>query len=160
MTHSMATRFSTACGIAALVLCIHATSTARIEENAWLITPEEAAMAPSPGAGKGDIAVGGDADLGPSIHVVKPINGGSAPPPVEVDIKFSPKLSPVDLASLKVSVVKFINIDITDRVREYASAKGILVPAANIPQGKYTVRVSVADKDGLRSYKDVTFEVL
>ena len=161
MKKSFAEKIIAVLGMGALMVCLHNVSSAKIQETAWLITPEEAAMAPAPeGGGKGEIAVGGEADLGPNIEVVKPTNGGSAPPPVEVDIKFAPKLSPVDPASLKVVVVKFINIDITDRVREYASASGIHVPSAQIPSGKHTVRVSIADKDGLRSYKDVTFEVL
>lgn len=108
----------------------------------------------------GQIPIGAESDLGPKIEVLKPTNGGSAPPPVEVDIKFVPKMSPVDPSSLKVHVVKFINIDITDRVRAHASAEGIHVPGAQIPSGKHTVRISIADKDGLNSVKDVTFEVL
>lgn len=161
MTHSMAVKLVTACGVGALVLCLHATSTAKIQEDAWLITPEEAAMAPAQeGVGKSEIAVGGEADMGPNIDVIKPSNGGISPPPVEIDIKFTPKSSPVDITSLKVMAVKFINIDITDRVRPYATSGGIHVPQAQLPSGKHTVRITIADKDGLRSYKDVTFEVL
>lgn len=110
--------------------------------------------------GSGVTPIGAESDLGPKIEVMKPINGGSGPPPVEVDIKFAQKGSPVDPESLKVSVVKFINIDITDRVRAHASSTGIHVAGAQIPSGRHTVRISIADKDGLRSVKDVTFEVL
>lgn len=145
----------------AFVAFIGVSGKGQAVKDLWLITPQEAATAPVPdGFGSGETPVAGVADLGPTIDVVKPTDGGSAPPPVEVDIRFTPKSSPVDPATLKVSVVKLINIDITDRVRSYASATGIHVPAAQIPSGKHTVRVSIADKDGLRSYKDVTFEVL
>jgi hypothetical protein len=150
-------------GLAVLSVCLLAPAPVQAGQDIdwWLITPHEAAMAPAQeGFGSGEIQIGGESDLGPRIEVVKPTNGGSAPPPVEVDIKFVPKMSPVDPASLKVSVVKFINIDITDRVRAQASAEGIHVPGAQIPSGKHTVRISIADMDGLRSVKDVTFEVL
>lgn len=127
----------------------------------WLITPQEAALAPALEASQdGTIPIEAESELGPKIVIVKPANGGSAPPPVEVDIQFIPKLSPIDLASLKVSVVKLINIDITDRVRSHVSDKGIHVPEAQLPSGKHKVRISIADKEGLRSVKDVIFEVV
>jgi hypothetical protein len=148
-------------GIAAVAAYLSAPGLVQAGKEMWLITPQEAAMDPAQELpGGGFTSIGAESDLGPKIDVVKPINGGSAPPPVEVEIKFAPKGSPVDPESLKVSVVKFITIDITDRVRAHASATGIHVSGAQIPSGKHTVRVSIADKDGLRSVKDVTFEVL
>ncbi|MBX3324734.1 MAG: hypothetical protein U0223_00215 [Nitrospira sp.] len=130
-------------------------------QDLWLITPKEAAMAPAKESGlEGEIPVAAESEMGPKIEVIKPTQGASAKPPVEIDIKFVAKSSPVDPASLTVSVVKLINIDITDRVRTYVTASGIHVPAAQLPSGKHTVRISIADQDGLRSVKDVTFEVL
>jgi len=127
----------------------------------WLITPQEAALAPAPdGTGKDEVAVGGEADLGPAIEVIKPTNGGRSHPPVEVDIKFVPKTSPVDISTVKVTLKKLFNIDLTDRVQPYVTANGIHIPGAQLPSGVHTVRISIADKDGLRSFKDVTFEVV
>ncbi|MFZ3013044.1 MAG: hypothetical protein WA045_04990 [Nitrospira sp.] len=146
---------------AVVTLCLLAPASVQAVKDNWLITPQEAAMEPASDLpGDGVTSIGAESDLGPKIEVVKPINGGSAPPPVEVDIKFAQKGSPIDPESLKVSVVKFIDIDITDRVRAHASTAGIHVLGAQIPTGKHTVRISIADKDGLRSVKDVTFEVL
>lgn len=131
------------------------------EKGVWLITPEEAAMAPEKKIPDRDLTqIGAESSLGPKIEVLKPPDGSSTHSPVEVDVKFTPKLSPIDLSSLRVSVVKFINIDITDRVLTYASVEGIRVPAAQLPSGQHTVRVSIADRDGLRSAKDVTFEIV
>lgn len=127
----------------------------------WLITPEEAMMAPASGKlESGPTQFSAASSLGPKIEVRKPPEGSSMPSPVEVDIKFMPKMNPVDPASLKVSVIKLIDIDITDRVRTYATEDGIHVPAAQLPSGKHTVRISIADRDGLRSAKDVTFEII
>ncbi len=127
----------------------------------WLITPEDAAMAPAKKAPDRDLTqIGTESSLGPKIEVLKPSDGSITQSPVEVDVKFTPKVSPVDPSSLKVSVIKLIDIDITDRVRTYASAIGIHIPAAQLPSGKHTVRVSIADQDGLRSAKDIRFEVV
>ena len=131
------------------------------DKELWLITPEEAAMASAKKPPDRDLTqIGAESSLGPKIEVLKPPDGSVTPSPVEVDVKFRPTISPVDPASMKVTLIKFIDVDITDRVRGYASADGIYVPAAKLPSGKHTVRVSIADQDGLRSAKDVTFEVI
>ena len=131
------------------------------DKGLWLITPEEAAMPPAKEKSKSGLTqLGAESTLGPKIEVRKPPDGSSMPSPVEVDIKFIPKLRPVDPASLKVILVKLINIDITDRLRTYASVDGIHVPSAPLPSGKHTVRISIADQDGLRSAKDVIFEIV
>ena len=160
--NDLVNKFVAALGIGALLLWVHTPSAAKLNEEVWLITPEEAGMAPAEEVpGGGEFKIGSEEmDLGPKIEVLKPTNGGSAPPPVEVLIKFLPNPKAVDLASLIVSVVKLFTIDITDRVRDHATADGIHVQQAKIPAGKHKVRISIADIDGLRSVKDVTFEVL
>jgi hypothetical protein len=80
--------------------------------------------------------------------------------PIHVSIRFTPRSEPVDLASLKVTLVKFIAIDITDRIRPYVTPEGIQVNEAKIPPGKHRVRITLADKAGEFSMKEVFFEVL
>lgn len=131
----------------------------------WLITPEEAAMKPASDAnglqGGGLIDIGReDINTGPQIEILKPADGGRVPSPVEVTVRFVPRLDAVDLASLKVSIVKFITIDITDRIRPYATAEGIQLKEANIPSGKHRVRITVSDKAGGISVKELWLEVL
>lgn len=131
----------------------------------WLITPEEAAMAPAADAnglhGGGLTEIGReDINAGPEIEILKPVDGGRVPSPVEVAVRFIPRLDAVDLASLKVSIVKFITIDITDRIRPYATAEGIQLKEANIPSGKHRVRIAVSDKAGGVSSKEFWLEVL
>lgn len=133
-----------------------------LNQSGWLITPEEAALASAPevsGESPSQIESGG-LNLGPIIEVVKPIDGDRAEAPIEIFIKFTPQSEPVDIKSLKVSVVKFISIDITDRVKDYSSPEGIHVKEAKIPQGKHTVRISIADISGIYSRKEITFEVI
>ena len=127
----------------------------------WLILPEEAAMPPAPEPKRGNLEVGReDINLGPVIEVVEPLNGGRGVMPIQVLIRFTPRSEPVDLASLKVTLVKFIPIDITDRIRPYVTPDGIQVKEAKIPPGKHRVRIAVADKTGEFSMKEVSFEVL
>lgn len=133
--------------------------------ESWLITPEEAAMAPAAdvnGLPRGGLIDIGREDIntGPQIEILKPADGARMPSPVEVAVRFVPRLDAVDLASLKVSIVKFITIDITDRIRPYATAEGIQLKEANIPSGKHRVRIAVSDKAGGVSIKELWLEVL
>jgi hypothetical protein len=140
------------------VLCL--VSIGQAGTSDWLILPEEAAMAPAPEP-KGIIEAGReDISVGPVIEIVEPPNGGRGPMPIEVLIRFTPRSEPVDLASLKVTLVKFIQIDITDRIRPYVTPDGIQVKEAKIPPGKHRVRIVVADRAGGLSVKEVAFEVL
>jgi hypothetical protein len=126
--------------------------------------PEEAAMAPAP---SGDglrgslIDVGrGDLDLGPIIEILKPSDERQAPSPLQISIRFAPRLSPIDLETLKVSIVKFVNIDITDRVKPYATRDGIELKEAKIPAGKHRVRISLGDTTGSVTVREVMLDVL
>jgi len=130
--------------------------------TAWLITPEEAAMAPAPEiSGDSPFNIGSDElSLGPLIEVISPKDGEQVSPPIEVNIKFTPQGDPIDLKSLEVSVVKLFSIDITDRVKDYTTAAGIHVKEAKLPTGKHTVKISLADTKGMYSKKIITFEIL
>lgn len=148
-----------AIGVGIGILCL--ASTGQAETGDWLITPEEAAMDPAAEPPRGIIGVGReDISAGPVIEVVEPLNGGRGSMPIQVLIHFTPRSEPVDLASLKVTLVKFIPIDITDRIRPFVTPEGIQVKEAKIPPGKHRVRITVADKAGDLSVKEVSFEVL
>lgn len=132
--------------------------------EAWFITPEEAAMAP---AAKADPLQGGDQfeigrndlDLGPMIEVQKPVAGSPQKSPIEIVVKFTPRAFPIDLSTLEVGLVKFFTIDITDRIVEYTTDKGIQRKDASIPSGSHRVRISLSDTTGAISTKEFLFEV-
>ena len=145
-----------------LLLCWGRAEAVSSLQDGWLITPQEAASAPLaalPGGAPFEVGRQ-DSNLGPTTEILKPNDGGKASGPIESQINFVPKTGPVDVSSLKVTVVKFLSIDITDRLREYVSASGIQVKEAKIPAGKHIVRISVADAQGARSIKEIEFEVL
>ncbi len=131
----------------------------------WFITPEEAAMAPAaktdPLQGGEHFAIGReDVEVGPIIEVEKPKAGVPQNSPMEIVVKFVPRSHPVDLRTLEVELVKFINIDITDRVAEYTTEQGILLKEANVPLGSHRVRIALADVTGAVSVREFLFEVL
>ena len=139
-------------------------------EEFWLITPEEAA-APGVPANIGSngqitargllppVEVGRDVDLGPMIQVVKPAADKIESTPVEVSVKFAPRSAPVDISSLKVQVVKLVPIDITDRIRPYTDVEGIHIPDAKLPSGEHKVRISLSDKEGGLTRKEMTVTI-
>ncbi len=158
---------STRIGIAGALLVLLLLCWGRAEavsslQDGWLITPEEAASASAaalPGGAPFEVGRQ-DSNLGPTIEILKPNDGGKASGPVEIQINFVPKTGAVDVSSLKVTVVKLFPFDITDRLRDYATAEGIQIKEAKIPAGKHIVRISVADAQGARSIKEIEFEVL
>ena len=145
----------------AMLLTLTADVGAAGPDGFWLVTPEEAAMAPvqeRPGAGKVEVSRE-PPDTGPVIEVLKPTEGAVPTVPMEVTIRFTPRSAPVDMATLQVAVVKFITIDITDRVRPYVSPAGIQIPDAKLPSGKHIVRISVGDASGGMSNKQMTVSI-
>lgn len=164
-THTV-NRWSMLCVLAVGIVCLGAS---RQGGEFWLITPEEAAApgAPANNIGSGEITsrslspfeVSREVDLGPVIQVVKPSADKIESTPVEVSVKFAPRSAPVDISTLKVQVVKLVPIDITDRIRPYADIEGIHIPDAKLPSGEHKVRISLADKEGGLTRKEMTVTV-
>lgn len=140
-------------------------SVSGVYADRWLITPEEAAMAPAdqtdPLEGLTHFEIAReDMDVGPVIEVEKPKIGVPQRSPVEIVVKFVPRSHPIDLSTLEVELVKFINIDITDRVVEYATETGIRLKKASVPLGEHRVRIALADVTGAMSTQEFLLEVL
>ena len=123
-----------------------------------LVTPKEA-MAPDPPGGLLGREEEGD-DKGPEIVVFSPEDRSRLAAPVAVRVRFAPRGAAVDLKTLKVTYVKWINIDLTDRLRPYVSAEGIDVKEADLPKGRHTVRISIGDAAKRTSARTLQFEVI
>lgn len=126
-------------------------------EELWLISPEEAAFAPAPEESL--IRSRGLNGKGPRIDVLKPADDAPQQSPLEILVRFHPNPTAVNPQSVKVQLVKFISIDITDRVKPYLSESGIDVKEANIPPGKHLVRITVSDGKGETSSKEIELQV-
>lgn len=134
-------------------------------DDFWLITPEEGALPPAQG-----VPVPGEEgdftqlsaplpDEGPIIKIEKPAMDSVNGSPLEIIIHFLPRKSPVDPSSVEVTLVKFFNIDLTDRVLPYLTSDGIHIKEAELPGGEHTVRLWVEDKDGNASAKEMIVKI-
>ena len=134
-------------------------------DGVWLMTPDEAAM-PAPDGHSG-LRGGAPFDVGreipntgPTIEVVKPEDGGQSHIPFEIEVNFSPRNAPVDVSTVRVYVLKFVTVNITERVEPFISERGVHIPEAKMPPGKYKVRVRVEDEDGGRSVRNIRLKVM
>lgn len=134
-------------------------------ENYWLIMPQEAALPPAPTrrpAIPGDLPfdIGReDLGLGPIIEVVKPNQKGPIKSPAGILVHFEKRLASINLESLKVTLVKFFAIDITDRVKPYVSIEGIDIPEAPLPSGEHQLRLALEDAEGNMGVKELMLKI-
>jgi hypothetical protein len=125
-----------------------------------LITEREAAMKDAPREAPAATIMEKDAMKGPMIIVHSPKAGETYPAPLVVDLNFQPQPeTAVDIHTLQVIYRKIIPIDITDRIRPYATEKGIYIPEADIPEGRHNIQIRIADTRGNVSVRDLTFSV-
>lgn len=84
---------------------------------------------------------------GPKIAIASPTNNGTyeGPFPIKVEFLPGPKGYAVDIDSLKLEYKKAWGIDITDRVRDYISGTAIDVENSELPSGRHTVEIEIAD---------------
>ncbi len=84
---------------------------------------------------------------GPRIEIDSPIHNGTYEGPFPIKVAFlpGPKGHEVDLDSLKLEYKKAWGIDITSRVRDYIAGTVIDVKESELPTGRHTVEVEIAD---------------
>lgn len=86
---------------------------------------------------------------GPIIKVITPEEGKTYAPPLNIELHFITKgLSEIDLSTLKVEYLKFLSIDITERVLPYVNKEGIKISNAKFPSGTHNLKITVGDKKG------------
>lgn len=87
---------------------------------------------------------------GPIIEFSAPTPGTEVEKPVPIKIYFKQNQAPVDISTLEVTYLKLISIDITDRVKPFATAAGINIEEADLPSGSHKVKFAIRDtKDNL-----------
>jgi hypothetical protein len=84
---------------------------------------------------------------GPIINIESPIHNGTYEGPFPILVEFEPgsKGYEVDISSLKLEYKKAWGIDITDRVREFITGTKIDVRESELPTGRHTVEIEIAD---------------
>lgn len=97
----------------------------------------------------------------PRIEIRNPV-GSEVQPPVSIEVRFlGDGSSPVDPESFRV-YYGMLGIDITDRIRKATTirADGFQAQGAELPPGKHSLRMSLADRSGRRTEVQVKFRVL
>lgn len=128
------------------------------QDGVWLVMPEEAAMPSAVDPGRRSRGLP-RSENGPIIEVLKPVVNEPISVPTEITVQFSPRRAPVNVTSLKVTLLKLINLDITDRVRPYTSSTGIHIPNAKLPSGQHDLRITLADDEGNSTNKLVSLTI-
>ncbi|WP_354083229.1 hypothetical protein [Bradyrhizobium sp. S3.3.6] len=109
-----------------------------------MITEEEAKLPPPKGAIAADQR---GIFRGPKVEFVSPTDAVSSP--LRLQLKFeSFGGAKINLESIKVTLLRSPNVDLTARVKPFIQADGINMQDAELPPGEYTVRVDIKDSDG------------
>ena len=126
----------------------------------WLITPAEAAMQLRDGNYAEPVAA--TEGPGPVILLKNPKMLQQLRSPIDIFIAFEPGKSgkPADMKTLKVTLIGFLNINITDRLIEYIKGESLDVQEAKLPSGKHRLRMRIKDVDGNPNERDVVVTVL
>ena len=137
-------------------LVLVSASQAEPGEPLKLITAEEAALQDAVGS-RGGL----DYENGPIIKLMSPESGKSYSGSFEIMVNFlvGHDGHPIDLSSLKVLYKKFIDIDITSRLSDHLSPKGIHAPSVELPSGRHAVEIYLEDVEENATRKTFTVTV-
>ena len=124
-------------------------------EPVRLITVEEARLPPP-------IEVAGrerNMTRGPGVDRLSPpaigIDG-----PFRLAVKFKPRNGvPVDPASVRITYLRQVPVDLTSRLKAFVTAAGIDAPAVLVPAGKHVIEIEVTDKEGRPGRGQITLTV-
>ena len=89
--------------------------------------------------------------------VVEPAESSVQSTPFNIHIRFERQgQTSVDPATLQVTLMTLWGIDITERVKPYASIGGIHMTNADFPKGQHTLKIAIADNEGHVSSRIMT----
>jgi hypothetical protein len=122
---------------------------------ATLITEHEAQLPPDNSVLRSGI------ERGPDIVVVyPPPKTGMIQSPFAFQVKFEPHGgTQINLDTLTVVYKRIPAIDLTARVKPYASPNGIDMPKAEVPAGDHRIMIFVRDSAGHEGLADIRFDV-
>lgn len=147
---------------AAIALYLGICPAAQAADRRWLITPDEATRIAGAPASSDALPAAASEGQGPQIVVMNPKALERLRSPVDILIRFETGASgqPPDMKSLSVTLRGWINIDITDRLREYLLGSSLEVHEAELPTGNHRIRLTLTDLAGNLSARDVTLIVM
>jgi hypothetical protein len=139
-----------------LTVAVLALGGLREVQEPWGVMPEQGAMPPADAASGPRMRDVPLPETGPIIELLRPEIDKPISVPVEIEVRFIPRRAPVNVGSLKVTLVKFVNLEITDRVKPYTSSTGIHITNMKLPSGRHDLRITLADAEGNISHKQIT----
>jgi hypothetical protein len=120
----------------------------------WLVTNQEAALPPSATS-----TAGRSITRGPAIRQVSPDGAVAANKPFDLHVDFAgrggEKINP---SPAQIIILRGSNINISDRLKPFITAKGIEMPAAMVPPGTYVLQVTVSDAGGRQTVANIEIE--
>lgn len=133
-----------ALGLLLVVVSVASADTAT--DEVWLVTEGEAMLAAPPLAR-------GTTELpknGPVIKIERPVLAPEIATPFPVEITFEPRPggAPVKMDSLKVTYLKIVEVDVTERFKPYIKDNRVIVEKANVPQGRHRLKILITDQNG------------
>jgi len=95
--------------------------------------------------------------VGPIIQMMQSLEDRIFNGPVDFQINFvghTPE-KVIDMESLRVIYLKFINIDITEKILPYIKENSIVVHKMNLPEGNHRIQIKI--KDSHKNESEQTF---
>ncbi|WLB24197.1 hypothetical protein [Bradyrhizobium japonicum] len=132
------------CEFAIVSLVLVLTHSSAVWAGTKLITEEEASRPPP----KGAVAADRRGVLrGPKLDLILPDSAMHSP--IHLQIKFvSFGDTKIDPDSITATYLRTPNVDLTDRIKRFATAEGIDMPDAEVPPGEHIIRVDIRDTAG------------
>jgi hypothetical protein len=98
---------------------------------------------------------------GPHIKINAPKLDLPLLPPFVVDIAFEASRNKIiDYDSLRVRYLKFIPIDLTDRVKPHLSNNRLMLKDVKVPQGRHCLQVQIGYKSGEKTLMEILLNVV
>jgi len=146
--------------IGLFALAVSVTASAASLDKKWLITPGEAVKVRQ-STNSLTQSLASVEGPGPRIIVRNPKALERLMSPVDIFVSFQPGKSGKrpDMASLTVTLIGFIDIDITDRVHEYVVGDDLDIADADMPSGSHQIRLAIRDVAGNPNERDMSIYV-
>jgi hypothetical protein len=98
---------------------------------------------------------------GPSVVIVSPNpTQGHIKSPFDLKIQFEGRGgNKIDVSQIKVTYLKSPEVDLTDRLKNSITEKGIEFSHAEVPVGEHVIKILVKDKDGRETSSVLNFFV-
>ena len=160
-------RRSLLAALATLTMLTAATAASAQQRRLVLLSPEEALRLV---LGPGDRLVGPlmrDVPSGPRIVVHHPpvLRTGEGAvietaPSTRFVIAFQQNRAPVDMESLDITARKgLFSVSLTPRLRPYIQGTTLEADAVTVPEGRFMIRIEIADRDGSKTQESYRLEV-